>query len=77
MRKCTTFCELKKAGYVDVDIHDINIGALSAIDAVRGEEIPNPSDGSLVPNTDANERLIKALKVVVGAALIDAGFGKQ
>lgn len=74
----TVFRGIKRTGYVDadIDIHDVNIGAAKAIDAVNGEEVTNPSDNTLVPNTDTNEQLVKALKVVVGAVLVDAGFGR-
>ncbi|KAL8717256.1 MAG: hypothetical protein Q9225_005488 [Loekoesia sp. 1 TL-2023] len=67
-----------KTGYtdVDIDIHDTRVGASTALNAVNGEEVNNPSGSTLVPNTDANERLVKALKVVVGAVLVDAGLGK-
>jgi hypothetical protein len=78
VREAHVLTVFKRTGYVDVDIdiHNVNIGAAKAFDAVSGEEVTNPSDNTLVPNTDANEQLAKALKVIIGAVLVDAGFGK-
>lgn len=65
---------IQRTGYIDVDA-DIDIGMLKATDAVNGEEVTKPSDTKLRLKTKANEDLVKALRVMVGEVLVDAGLG--
>jgi hypothetical protein len=48
---------------------------LKAVDAVDGQEVGNPSGNVVFADADKSEELTKALRVLVGAVLIDAKLG--
>lgn len=61
----------QRTGYID---DDADIGMLNAVDGVNCKEVAKPSDTKLRLKAKANEELVKALRVMVGEVLMDAGL---